>query len=155
MLENNHLIGFGAGGDSVDHLYWRIRIYPSTGKNYLGELRFLDSLGANLIGGGTPSGTTPAAPDYGVDKVFDGSTAQWNGFSGSTTVPSDGHWVAYQFPSPVAPSQVSVAPFWAFEVGGPDGFYIEHSDDGLMWTDAGYYTPVGAWSAGTFKTFDL
>lgn len=116
------------------HRYWRLFV-RSTPANYLGaaEVSFRSAADADLSVGGTPIGVAPHGAEYPLSYAFDKTTAT-AGYLAQAGMPS---WVGYDHVTPVEVASVLFTVFDATYSPAAGGLTLQHSDDGVVWTDEG------------------
>lgn len=145
---------------------WRIRFPESSRAAQLGttfgvgisELKWLDDdLVTQLATGGvaTASANIPAAGPFDIAELYDGSTANGNGwYSGTTVAASYNAWCGYQFATAVRPAAISLAPLYSYADSFPLAIVVEFLDENNIWQPiATFYTSVA--SNNTYQTFEL
>jgi hypothetical protein len=117
--------------------YWRVIAAPdiSAGEFVaIGELRWLDESGVNLVGTGTPlSGGDYNNGDFAKASAYngDGSTTGWISPSNTRAV----SWLGYDFGAEVEVYSIALAPHSGFNGAGqwPDKLLVQASDDLVTW----------------------
>ena len=139
------------------HKYWRIYIDENQGGTYCGldGVELQDGVGTNLVpdttGASASSQVNAAnAPTYAFDETQNAN--QW--LSQAATVDE---WLQYEFTTAqdvrilqiIATTNVAEQNFY------PKNFRVQHSDNGVDYTDILTVTNESAWSSGELRTYNL
>lgn len=144
------------GPAPTGHRFWRVYISAVQSGPYtsIQELEFRASVGgASLCVGGTPYGSSFVAgqpPEYAFDGNLSNPINAW-------TAGAPDQWVLYHFPQHVTVAEVSILPQNRSDLlnRSPKDFKVQHSDDGVTWTDAATFTGVAGWTLGVPKQFSI
>ncbi len=142
MFEENPAPAVG-----TPHRYWRIQpVTQFPTQTGWGEVIFADRPGGNsLMGAGTPTAQATYGGRYVPAAAVDAVPASnWFG-SGSFA------WWQYDFGVPEIVNEVRIIP--AAEDDSPRGFWVQSSDDGLVWTDEWLCYRLGAWTQAQLYSF--
>lgn len=109
--------------------------------------------GSNLCTGGTPLVSSTLDPtNYPASEAFNGVTGTYGDYWASNN-PATGEYIGYTFATPVEVREFVFWPSINFYKSRPNGFALEHSDDGATWMRAKAWTGL-SWSNSP-QTFSI
>ena len=141
------------------HRYWRILIIANHGASYstVCELEMFDVLGGtNLCTGGTPISSSNYDATWTAAKAFDGIKNTDSGWAtlNSQHIPS---YIGYDFGSGNDKDiiQFAITARQASLNETPKTFFLEWSDDGVVWNMAHGVYDVAVWTSNLTRTYNV
>ena len=139
--------------------YWRVR--AAAGMNAgefvaIGELRWRDEAGVNLVGSGAALSSSDYNTTYAKGKAYDGITGGSNGWISPSGTRASA-WLGYDFTTPVDVRSIAIARCDDFSGASqwPSQLNIEASADGFAWTVIRTIDLISTPTSGTYYAFDV
>lgn len=138
--------------------YWRVfapdGVTSTDNWITIGELKWLDQTGTNLVGSGTPSASSYYDSNWAPSEAFDnllGSNNGWISGNGRKAY----EWLAYDFSTEVTPYSISIGPNTSYPGVLPSMLDIEFSFDGSTWMKVDRINLNTSIGAGNYQDFDV
>jgi hypothetical protein len=143
---------------------WRLLVpFDATaGYNFVGfgEIQFKNDADTNLSLLSTPGSASYSSGNYNDttfddSKAFDGVLPSGdNGWLSKETGAAVGHWIAFESPTTITPTKVTIYPRATYTAAMPSKFVVQFSVNGVDWKTVKKFTTATA-VVGSPQTFDI